>query len=189
MVYHRDFDLFLAKLQELGVVDIVKQTHTPTEQEKGMLSLVNRYTAAINALGSRFDSDKSSESADAEVILNEIEELQKEEEQLEISIRKAQKDLADARPWGEFNPDTISAIEAQGIVMRFLIASEKGFDQEWAAENPVEIINSEAGNVYFVLMQQSEAIEVPFDVQEVKLPSFSFNQKEDEINSFRDKLK
>jgi len=189
LVYHRDFDLFLAKLQELGVVDIVKQTHTPTEQERGMLSLLNRYTAAINALSARYDSDNSSESANAEVILNEIEELQKEEEQLEISIRKAHKDLTDARPWGEFNPDTISAIEAQGIVMRFLIASEKGFDQEWAAENPVEVISSEAGNIYFVLMQQSEAIEVPFDVQEVKLPSFSFNQKEDEINSFRDKLK
>jgi len=188
LVYHRDFDSFLAKLQELGVVDIIKQTHTPTEQERGMLGLVNRYTTAINSLSSKLDKETASHKANAEEVLTEIEELQKEQEQLEVSIRKAQKDLADARPWGEFNPDTVKAIEAQGIEMRFLIASDKGFDNEWAAENPVEIILRQSGNVYFVLLQHGEKIDFPFDVQEVKLPSFSFHQKENEIERYRSRL-
>jgi V/A-type H+-transporting ATPase subunit I len=188
LVYHRDFNLFLAKLQELGVVDIIKQIHTPTEQEKGMLGLVNRYSTAIFALSSRVDSNESTDNVNAEEVLKEVEDLQKEKEQLDISIRKAHKDLADARPWGEFNPSTVRAIEENGIKLRFLIASEKSFSSEWAAENPVEIILNEAGNIYFVLMQKDEDIEIPFDIQEVKLPTFSFHQKEAEIEDYRKRL-
>ena len=188
LVYHRDFDSFLAKLQELGVVDIIKQTHTPTEQEKGMLSLVNRYTAAINFLSSRQTSDKTLQDVNAEDVLNEFEDIQKENEQLEVSIRKAQKDLADARPWGEFNPEIVKTIEEKGIKMRFLIASEKGFSPEWAAEYPVEVLLRQLGSVYFVLLIHGEEVEVPFDVQEVRLPSFSFQQKENEIEGYRKRL-
>lgn len=188
LVYHRDFDSFLAKLQELGVVDIIKQTHTPTEQERGMLNLVNRYTAAINFLSSRQTFDKPSQDVKAEDVLKELEELQKEQEQLEVAIRKAQKDLADARPWGEFNPTTIKAIEERGIKMRFLIASEKSFSTEWAAEQPVEVLLRQSGSVYFVLLLYGEEIEVPFEVQEVKLPTFSFQQKEAEIEGYKQRL-
>ncbi|PKP39564.1 MAG: V-type ATP synthase subunit I [Bacteroidetes bacterium HGW-Bacteroidetes-15] len=188
LVYHRDFDSFLTNLQELGVVDIIKQIHTPTEQEKGMLSLVNRYTAAVNALSSRSTSDIISQDVNLEDVLKEFEDIQKEHEQLEISIRKAYKDLSDARPWGEFDPKTVKAIEDRGIKMRFLIASEKGFSQEWAAENPVEVLLRQAGNVYFVLVVHGEEIEVPFDVQEIKLPTFSFQQKEADIEEYRQRL-
>jgi V/A-type H+/Na+-transporting ATPase subunit I len=188
LVYHRDFDFFLSKLQELGVVDIIKQIHTPTEKERGMLGLVNRYTAAINALSSKIDPNISVGEAIAEEIVGEIENLQKEQEQIEVSIRKAQKDLADARPWGEFNPDTIKEIENKGIEMRFLIASDKVFSEEWLKENFAEIILNQWGNVYFVLLQKDEIIEIPFEVQEVKLPSFSFQQKEMEIEEFKQKL-
>ncbi len=188
LVYHRDFDAFLAQLQELGVVDIIKQTHTPTEQERGMLGLVNRYTAAINSLTSKFDKEKGSSDADAAKILAEFEDLQKEQEQLEVSIRKAQKDLADVQPWGEFNPHTIKAIEANGIQIRFLIASDKNFSPEWASENPVEIIQHLSGMVYFVLLQKEEPIEIPIEVQEVKIPSFSFQQKESEIGELRNRI-
>jgi V/A-type H+/Na+-transporting ATPase subunit I len=188
LVYHRDFDFFLSKLQELGVVDIIKQIHTPTEKERGMLGLVNRYTAAINALSSKIDPNISAGEAIAEEIVGEIENLQKEQEQIEVSIRKAQKDLADARPWGEFNPDTIKEIENKGIEMRFLIASDKVFSEEWLKENFAEIILNQWGNVYFVLLQKDEIIEIPFEVQEVKLPSFSFQQKEMEIEEFKQRL-
>lgn len=189
LVYHRDFNSFLSKLQDLGVVDIIKQTHTPNEEERGMLGLVNRYTAAINALSSRVDPEKKPRNdVDIEGILNEFEDLQKEAEQLEASIRKAQKDLADARPWGEFSPDTIKAIENQGINMRFYISTEKGFSDEWAAENPVEIIARENGNVYFVVLEKDEEIDVQFENQEVKLPSFTFKQKQKEIDDYRNRL-
>ncbi len=189
LVYHRDFNSFLSKLQELGVVDIIKQTHTPNEEERGMLGLVNRYTAAINALSSRVDPEKKRrKDVDIEEILNEFEDLQKEAEQLEASIRKAQKDLADARPWGEFSPDTIKALENQGINMRFYVSSEKGFSDEWAAENPVEIIARENGNVYFVVLEKDEEIDVQFENQEVKLPSFTFKQKQKEIDEYRKRL-
>jgi V/A-type H+/Na+-transporting ATPase subunit I len=190
LVYHRDFDMFLAKLQELGVVDIIKQTYTPTEQERGMLGLVNRYTASINALNSKLDKEKESRvaDADAEKILNEFEDLQKEQEQIEVAIRKAQKDLADAIPWGEFSSSTIKAIEAQGVEMHFLIASEKSFDQQWASENAVEVINRISGNVYFVLLQKGENVDIPFEIQEVKLPSFSYQEKEQEIQDFNNRI-
>ena len=189
LVYHRDFDAFLTKLQELGVVDIIKQTHTPTEQERGMLGLVNRYTAAINSLSSRLDEDKASDNANAEDILKEIESIQKEQEQHEVLIRKAQKDLADARPWGDFNPQTIKALEEQGIIMRFYVASEKGFSLEWAAQHPVEVIHKQGGNIYFVLLQKDDdEFDIPFDVQEVRLPSFSFQQKEAEVKGYREKM-
>lgn len=188
LVYHRDFNTFLARLQELGMVDIIKQTHTPDEKERGMLGLVTRYTNAISALSSKFDNDKPSQKANAEDIVQEFEDLQKEHEQLEVAIRKAQKDLADALPWGEFNPETIKKIEDQGVLLRFLIASDKSFNNDWASENPVEIINQSYGNVYFVVLEKDNEIEIPFDTQEIKLPTFTFNQKESEIENFKTRI-
>jgi V/A-type H+-transporting ATPase subunit I len=188
LVYHRDFDSFLNKLQELGVVDIIKQTHTPTENERNMLNLVNRYTSVINGLRSRLNIEKQIFDASAEDILKEYEKLVGELEHLEVSIRKSQKDLADIRPWGDFNPETIKNITERGINFRFLVASEKLFSNDWAVENTVEVINKIGGLVYFVCLQKDEEIEIPFDFQEIKLPSFSLQQKEDEIETFRHRI-
>jgi len=188
LVYHRDFDSFLIKLQELGMVDIIQQTHTPTEKERNMLGLVNRYTSSINSLRFRFDNQSAASETNLEDILKEYEDLQVEHEQNEVLIRKAQKDIADARPWGEFNPNTIKAISEKGINIRFLITPEKVFSNEWALENPVEVINRQGGLVYFVALQKDVDFEIPFEVQEVRLPSFSFKQKEDEIEGFKKRL-
>lgn len=188
LVYHRDFDEFLLKLQELGVVDIIKQTHTPTENERGMVNMINRYTATINALSSKIDIERSTSDVDAEKVVEEVEALQKEKEQVEATIRKAHKELTDVIPWGEFNPDTIKAIEVNGVEIRFLIATDKKFSEEWASENAVEIIHRQTGDIYFVLLQSEGPVVVPFEVQEVKLPSFSFRQKEAEIDENKQKL-
>jgi V/A-type H+-transporting ATPase subunit I len=188
LVYHRDFDSFLNKLQELGVVDIIKQTHTPTEKERNMLSLVNRYTSFINDLRSRMNTENQIVDANTEDVLKEYENLVVELEHLEVSIRKAQKDLTDVRPWGDFNPETIKKIAEKGISIRFLIASEKVFSNEWAEENTVEVINRIGGLVYFVCLQKGEEIEIPFDFQEIKLPSFSLLQKESEIENFQQRI-
>lgn len=185
LVFHRDFDAFLLKLQELGMVDIIKQTHTPTEHERGMINLAGRFTSAINGLSSKLEKEKSTENANAEQVLDEYEVLLKEKEQIESSVRKSQKDLADASPWGEFDPETIRKIESQGVELRFLIASDKKFAEDWANENAVKVINIIQGNVYFVLLLHGDSIDIPFEVQEVKLPQFSAQQKELEIENFK----
>ena len=188
LVYHRDFELFLSKLQELGVVDIIKQTHNPNEKERGMLGMVGRYTLAINFLTSRKIEGEYSQDVNTEEIMKAVESNQKDFEHLEANIRKAQKELIDVAPWGDFNPDTIKAIESQGVTMRFIVASAKVFSSEWASEHPVEIIQQQMGTVYFVLLQKGDDIDVPFEHQEVKLPSFSFSQKQHEIDDQRKKL-
>lgn len=186
LVYHRDFDAFLKNLQELGVVDIIRQNHELTDEDRVTLGRVNRFNAAIKALQLR--QPQAGEFTSAEAIVDELEALTKEQEQQEIAIKKAQKELNEVLPWGNFNPEAIKELGDKGIKVRFFTTSEKSYSPEWENEMPIEVINRVAGQVYFVVLQQNEEIEFTYDAAELKAPLFSYSQKEEEIKQFEQRI-
>ena len=185
LVYHRDFDSFLTRLQDMGMVDIERHTKAFSDEERNLMGEINRYTQTLKDLKireSNFDQTTQVAPLNCDAILTEYENLIKEKEQVENSIRKAQKDLNDVRPWGSFNIDLLNSLSDSGLKIKFFVTNEKSFDENALKDLTVEVINTEAGQVYFVWIQQStEDATLPIDAVEVKIPSYSASGKETEI--------
>ncbi|HPI71299.1 MAG TPA: hypothetical protein PLF99_08210 [Tenuifilaceae bacterium] len=150
LVYHRDFDSFLLRLQELGMVDIVRQSRTISDGERSLIAQIGRYNQAIKELSTRQAQGDQEKAVDPEAVLAEYESLVKEKEQVENSIRKSTKEMLDVKPWGKFDVKLISELAARGLYIKFFVAGEKAMSEFPLDEHPVEIIHTEAGQVYFV---------------------------------------
>ncbi len=189
LVYHREFEVFLHKLQELGLVDIVRQTKATSDEERLLIGQINRYSNAIRDLRPRkISEDNPTLNIESDAVVQEFETLVKEKEQVENSIRKTSKDLNDVRPWGVFDTSLIKSITEKGLHIRFFVTNEKSFLTEWVEEYPIEVITREAGQVYFVWIQESNETLPVIDAVELKAPNFSFSEKENELMLLRDRI-
>lgn len=192
LVYHRDFDSFLSRLQEMGMVDIERHTTVLSDEERSLLNEINRYTQTLKDLKIRaaeIDQVKQEAPLNSDSILTEFEDLVKEKEQIDNSIRKAQKDLNDVKPWGSFNIDLLKTLSDSGLNFKFYVTNEKSFDESLLVDHTVEVINNEAGQVYFVWIQQGDKdTSLPIDAVEVKIPNYSASGKEAEIATFRGRI-
>lgn len=188
LVYHRDFNGFLSKLQDIGVVDISKENRTVDEEEKAIINQINRYSASLKFFETRTPSEeKITLSMSADDVIKRLEILQKERDQFDNSIKKAQKELAEVRPWGNFDPALINKLADKGIKIRYFAIPGKSFNDEWLQEYPIDVINHETGLIFFVMID-SDGIQVPSEFQEVRQPQFSCKSKEAEINRYLNKI-
>lgn len=184
LVYHRDFDGFLLKLQDIGVVDISMENRSVDEDEKEIINKIGRVASIIKFLETRTVPDaKVTLSLTADEIVSRVELLQREREQFENAIKKSQKELAEVEPWGNFDLNLLNNLAEQGITVRFFVATEKAFKEEWLSDYPIEVINHTNGLFYFVLVD-SEGLSFPDEAQEVRTPQFSAKQKEEEIHRY-----
>lgn len=187
LLYHRDFEAFLVKLQELGMVDIEKQSRTISDDERALIAQINRYTLAIKDLKARKNTIAEVDAMASELVVNEFETIVKEKDQVDNAIRKSQKELSDVRPWGSFDTNLLKTLTERGLRIHFYIANEKSFTDNLLDEYPIEVINREAGQVYFVWIKENDEA-LPIDAVEVKAPLFSYSEKESEIQSLRNRI-
>ncbi|HDP74853.1 MAG TPA: V-type ATP synthase subunit I [Bacteroidales bacterium] len=184
LVYHRDFDSFLLKLQELGVVDISVENRNVDEDEKDILAKIGKISTTIKFLETRSAPNETiTLSLSADEIVSRVELLQREREQFENAIKKAQKELAEVEPWGNFDLKLLNNLVEKGISIRFFIAPEKVFNEDWVNEFPIEIVNHINGLYYFVMVNYAGEPISP-DIQEVRMPQFSVKQKDEEIHRY-----
>lgn len=188
LIYHRDFDDFLRKLQEIGVVDISRENRVVDESEKEILDRINGISTTIKFLENRVAPiQEITLHLTANEVVERVEQLQREREQFENAIKKAQKELAEVKPWGNFDLELVKKLIEKGISIRFFIASEKAFKEEWLNEYPIEVISQTGGLFYFVMVNFSGET-IPDEAQEVRIPQFSAKQKEDEIKHYEEKI-
>jgi V/A-type H+-transporting ATPase subunit I len=188
LVYHRDFDSFLGRLQDMGMVDIEKHTKALSEEERSLMNEINRYSQTLKDLkirASQLDQVPQGSPLDSDAVIVEFDNLIKEKEQVDNSLRKAQKDLNDVRPWGSFSIDLLNKINNSGLKIRFFVTNEKAFNESTLGDFTIEVINNEAGQIYFVWIQENSEATLPFDAVEVKAPTYSASGKEAEIASLK----
>ncbi len=188
LVYHRDLDSFLLKLQELGVVDISMENRRVDEDEKNIINQINRISATIKNLETRTPATEPiTLHLNADDVVSRAEQLLREREQFDNAIKKAQKELSEVEPWGVFDFKLVQNLADRGIKIRFFITPEKTFKDEWLNDYPIEVINHTSGLYYFVMVNYSND-SFPEEVQEVRTPQFSVQTKEQEIKRYLDKI-
>ena len=187
LVYHREYEEFLHRLQELGVMHIEGGALAEGQSDaiSAEVAELRRVDALLKQMGN-LPADKKSTSTDqapaatsadrqfSNDSIATLESLFARQADLVNRQKELAEQLETLMPWGEFDPIEVNKqMAAAGCEMRFYTASTKAFKKEIAPNFPVEAINEVKGLTYFVAITRGEEQDIPATA--VTLPEASLS--------------
>ena len=173
-------DGFLEQLQELGVVDISRSVKPVDQDSSEILARASRAKKTLEFL----ESIDYTKDADAEAIARTTVEIdgdpvafvdncQSRLAELSIELAAARKQMDARLPWGEYDKKAIDSLSDLGYKVRYYIVDKKRFDQAWAGQYPLQVIEEDGKKVWFVTVTP-ESEEYSFPVNEVPAPADTY---------------
>lgn len=188
LVFHKDYEAFLNDLQEQGVLHVIEREQQADDRIEEQLRLINRFQSAIKFLNARGqEPEESGQSADAQVVLQKIEELQREKEERHQALELLNKQYKVLSPWGDFEPEVIKELEDNGFNLRFYVMNKKAFDPTWQQTQPVEKVN-EVGNLIYLVGFEHGDLTIDLPVDEVKAPDRPASSLKADIDAVEKRL-
>ena len=193
-------DDFIARLRELGLVDITTTGWEPQEKDRQLVVDIDHYRKAIESLnlfaeGEEYafasDDAKPQPYTSGEEAFEKYTELRQQKAALQAEILRLEKYAEELKPWGEFDCETREKLQQQGIVLRYFQTQASVFDksaEEWSAAYTIVEIFRDAAAVYFVVVA-APGDEVVIDAQEVKAPTMDSRTADAEADKCREELK
>ena len=170
LVYHQEYKPFLVDIQNIGVLDVIKKNIDLDENSQNKLNLINELTKAIKFLKLRqSEAVASDEKIDGFELFNSITEKQKELEELNTQIEIINKEIEYVEPWGDFSLETIENLKKENFYVRFFIAEERKFSEEWAEKYNLLEINKHKSNLYFIIIAKDNN-EIEIEADEIQMP-------------------
>ena len=170
-------DDFIARLRELGLVDITTTGWEPQEQDRHLLTSIDQYRKAIESLNAFTQSEEyvatTNGYASGKEAFDKYTELRQQKTALQGEVARLEKLAEELKPWGEFEGDARERLAEQGVVLRYYVAQSSTYDThaaEWAADLTIVEIGRDSSSVYFVVVSTPGA-EVIIDAQEIKAPT------------------
>ncbi|MDR0955441.1 MAG: hypothetical protein LBM20_08740, partial [Rikenellaceae bacterium] len=187
VLFYKDYEAFLAQLQELGLVDITVSGWEPSEDERRLMTEIDQQRKAMktlaelrkNELGTRAEAFDSPEEA-----LRHFVEASAEIDRLHAEAAKLQKEIADLEPWGDFSKARIDQLAENGIKLHLFTAFTKEFDlraEGWKTEFAVEEIARKNGVVYFAIVTGHGGKPVEINATEVKMPERTAQERKADL--------
>ena len=160
IIFQPELKPFLARVQELGMVDVRRENKAIDNHSKELFGKVQRYSLIIKKLEDLRESLKDIKPSESSLKYNEnisetIDTIEKalDNRELWISEEKALvRELEDSKAWGSYNKDDIQKLEALGYKLHFYVISENNFNPEWEKEYLLQILNKVGGRYYFVIL-------------------------------------
>ena len=187
---------FLAKLQELGVVDVTRSAKPIDEHSAAVMDAVSSAKKVIGKLESlNFTKDAGQEAiqkAKGTAVLDEdltagAQQALVELMELELSKATAEKEVAMRKPWGEFDKSRLDQLNNLGYAVRYYKVSAKKFDPAWAELYPLEIISQDSSYVWFVTVASSSE-EYNFPADAVPAPEGSWTEAQAVADSLTEQI-
>ena len=179
---------FLARLGELGVVDITRSVKPVDEKSAAMLQEAEKVREAAGWLARQDFSDVRPIASDgAEDPAAEVFALRDRQQELNGLLDAARKEVQARRPWGKYDPAVLDELAARGYTVRWYGVPRKKFDAGWAAEVPLQVVSEDAGTVWFVTV--SDDPDYSFPVPERPRPAGTAAEAEAEITRLEAALK
>ena len=173
LIYHKEYEMFLEKLRELGVVHIEKRQGA--EMDANLQAFMQKRTAYQSLLKNMTLAAASSEgtalpapsSLTIEQVVDSYEALQEQIQALNMQLPVLDKEIDAMEVWGEFDWNVIEKLKANGWQMQFYCCPDKSFEEIWVDEYNATIINRKGGQCYFVTVNQ---MTVELEAEAVRLP-------------------
>ena len=183
LVYHKEYDSFLTKLRELGLVHVVhKQTGTLEDGSdlQNKLQLSSRYERIIKDMTSILKEDMefckpAQENCDASGKLKAYENFLDEKGKIQQRRAVVQKEIERMSVWGEFNWENVYALKDAGYIVRFFTTPLRTFDEKWIEEFNAIVINQVGSQVYFITITPSGDVVDMENCERVRLPEESLS--------------
>ena len=178
MVYHREYDTFLAQLRELGVVHVKENKSILDNAElQDILAIRKR----VNLL-MRFFKNLNSQLKDVQLapareldkkagmkLVQKIEGLQDKKVQLQSVKASLEKDIAYMEIWGDFSWANFNRLKKAGYDITFWTCPTAKYEPKWGDEYNAVLINNFQSVTYFVTITK-EGTHIDIDAERPKMP-------------------
>ena len=185
---------FIARLRELGLVDITTTGWEPQEKDRQLLSDLERCRKVTEQLKSFADGEQMQSEAKSyptgEEALDAYADIMQRKSTLTGEIARLEKLSEELEPWGEFSAEMCDKLTSQGVVLRYFIATTGDFDENaemWCETYTIVEIARTAAAVYFVVVTKPNE-EVLLDAQEVRMPAMNYREAAAEADVMRQQL-
>ncbi len=180
---------FVARLRELGLVDITTTGWEPKEQDRQLVSDIDRCRKAVEQLNEFAESEQMQQDAKpyptGEEAFDAYTDVMQRKSALLGDVARLEKLSEELEPWGEFSVEFRDKLVAQGVVLRYFIASTGDFDENvaaWGENHTLVEISRSSTSVYFVVVAKADE-EVALDAQEIKMPAMDYRASKAEAES------
>lgn len=206
LVYHRDFAGFMARLQQMGLLDIRQQEVYSEKSDEEFYPVLQRIDKVMSALKAerkelakqdRQNKKKAGDGSGAESSLSAAAFLSACEKTLEdkkynaVAVSELENRIKEAEVWQNFNAEEVARLEEKAA-LRFVFAetAEKNVRESALLQAcfPVEVISIRAGKAYFIYVgdasenytSESLSSQMGFTVSVLPAPSKPLNVLQNE---------
>jgi V/A-type H+-transporting ATPase subunit I len=179
LIYHKEYETFLDKLRELGVVHI--EVRQAGEMDENLQALLQKHTSYKNLHKEMAVSASLAESQipvsgiTVKEAIDGYEVLRDRLQAFNQQLPALEKEIAQMEVWGEFDWKVIEELKENGWFLQFFCCPEKNFDEAWVEACNATVINKKAGQAYFVTVNK-ELIKIEAEV--VRLPEYKLSELE-----------
>lgn len=146
-----DQESFLAKLQELGLVDITRSRKPVSEASLKALSEIEHIKGLVDGLKKVEIPDGTVvRDLDGDIVLRTGELLKQYSGYIE-TISALEKERNRIAAWGPYDTSLVGELSDAGAPLHFHVLSKKAFKDEWAEDYALSVVAAEKGNVRFVV--------------------------------------
>ena len=173
LIYHKEYEMFLEKLRELGVVHVEKRQGA--EMDANLQAFMQKRTAYQSLLKSMTLAAASFEGTATvtpsnltiEQVVDSYETQQEHIQALNMQLPVLDKEIDAMEVWGEFDWNVIDQLKANGWQMQFYCCPDKAFEEAWVDEYNATVINRKGGQCYFVTVNH---MPIELEAEVVRLP-------------------
>lgn len=204
MVYHKEYDTFLATLRDLGVVH-VKETQSITDDDnlqriltlRKRIQMLKRYLDGLNASVKdlKLAPAREVDKPEGLKLLDHIEELQEKKVQLIASRQSIEKEMAYMEMWGEFSYQNINRLKRAGYEVTFFTCPTSKYEPVWGELYHAILISNIQSVTYFVTITKEGTL-IDIDAERPKMPvsglsklQARYDQRQKDIQALEDDLR
>ena len=187
LIFHEDYQQFLEKLRDMGVVHINANNERSASDEllQEKLRVAKRIDEMIRAIDAYPVKSKDVQPSCVEIhgeeLMNDIEAKFKSLELADGEKQSLQKELSLYEPWGDIPTERIAQLKDAGWDLQFYSIPERLFNEEWVEQFNAVKVSVDRGNLYFVAVVKCGTSET-LGIEQYLFPEKSVEELKAEVN-------
>ncbi|MCQ2147013.1 MAG: hypothetical protein MJZ16_05790 [Bacteroidales bacterium] len=187
---------FLQEIQKLGLVDVTRSLKDIDENSSVMVDKIAANSKAVSILEKvDYSEDPMAEeiakaagsAAPSTKPLEDLARIQSTLDTLQKDYDSELRQIALRAPWGDFNSETIDALEQNGLKIRFYSVPTKNFEAGWVQRYPLQVISDDGKQTRFVTVTKEDD-EYSFPVEECAAPGGSYLDSEADAKALSERI-
>lgn len=183
LVFHRDYESFLLRLRDLGVLHVAERKDTKeVESLQHLLQERNAVKSLLRqvrpyATEEAMPQDTSIESEEAgKALVSEVEQALASYTESDAKLADLQAEAEEVALWGDFSSQALDRLEAEGYTLSFYSLPIARFTEDFQQKHDVVEIAEQVGRKYFVLLHQLGTTPQLEEAEQLQRPARSISE-------------